>query len=344
MRCNLNVVLVAIVFVVCLPMIAVADPIDGRDTLKFQQVPMINTTIPGPEGPVVYHGHDELSTAWGVPDVTGNFPLNFQGTFMADDFADRFDLPVVHVKWWGSYLKRPTGIPDARVRRFLISFEEDVPAPAAGGFSRPGTPLLNQIVSLDTDGVFDKGEGTFTEKIVGDISVDGPIFEYNAELHLGKSFHQKPNTVYWLKIVALDEIPNANIPLDQRLQWGWHNRDYTVRDPLASTPADGVIPGEHPEGPLPVPGGVIPIWHFQDDAVSGAIGIQIIPTMPTMPMIVQTGFEPQRYRPLDDGPSVIGQFSKDLAFELYTIPEPSTMILGILAMAGVQIVARRRRR
>jgi hypothetical protein len=304
---------------------------------------MINTTIPGPNGPEVFHGHDELSTAWGVTPDTGNFPLNFQGTFMADDFADRLNLPVVHVKWWGSYLNRPISIPDARVRRFLISFEEDVPAPAGGGFSHPGMPLLNQIVSLDSDGVFDKGEGTFTEKRVGDDSVDGPIFEYNAELHLDKQFREKANTVYWLKIVALDTIANPNVPLDQRLQWGWHNRDYTVRDPYASTPADGVFPGEHPQGPLPVPGGVIPVWHFQDDAVTGAIGIQIIPEMPNMPMIVQTGFDPRNYEPPFDGPSPIANFSKDLAFELYTIPEPCALMLGILAMAGVQIVVRRRR-
>ncbi|MEX2092755.1 MAG: hypothetical protein WD971_08770, partial [Pirellulales bacterium] len=131
MRCNLSFVLAAVVVAVCLPFAAVADPIDGRDILKFRQLPMLNTAIADPTNPneiPIYHGHDELSTAWGFPTTAGNEPLVYQGRFKADDFADHFNSPVVHVKWWGSYMNRPTSEPDARVRRFLISFEEDIPA------------------------------------------------------------------------------------------------------------------------------------------------------------------------------------------------------------------------
>ena len=204
MKCILCVALAATLFTFGLATSSIADPIPGRDVLKFQQLPMINTTIPGVDGPQIFHGHDELSTAWGMPTGASNFTSHFDGTFMADDFADHFDTPVVHVKWWGSYLNRPTSLPpdQQQVRRFLISFENDVPETAAGGFSHPGEEKFNQIVSLDTDGVLTKGEGSFTEKEISPISVDGPIYEYNAELFLDKAFLQKAETVYWLKIVA----------------------------------------------------------------------------------------------------------------------------------------------
>ena len=67
------------------------------------------------------------------------------------------------------------------------------------------------------DGVLTPGSGSFTERLYHPVSVDGPIFEYNAELHLGKEFRQEPNQVYWLKIVALvDQNPNLPIDLQTR--------------------------------------------------------------------------------------------------------------------------------
>ena len=75
---------------ICAP--AVGDPLDGQ-ILKFQQKPMVGTVLP--DG-TRYFGHDELSTAYWNPDMNG-----YKGTFMADDFADRFNTPVVHVTWWG---------------------------------------------------------------------------------------------------------------------------------------------------------------------------------------------------------------------------------------------------
>ena len=83
---------------------ATADPLPGRDLLKFQQLPMINTTVIDPNGvPGTYQGHDELSTAYGFPNAANNVIPFYQGRFMADDFADTLSSPVVHVKWWGSY-------------------------------------------------------------------------------------------------------------------------------------------------------------------------------------------------------------------------------------------------
>jgi hypothetical protein len=344
---NVSKQLVAIMFALWFSSLVFADPLDGRDVLKFSQRPMINTLVPdlsAPEGARRFNGHDEVSTAYSVVDTTGNV-IRYDGRFMADDFADRFDSPVVHVRWWGSYLNQPTFPPDNFVRRFLISFEEDVAAPVGGGFSHPGEPLLNQIVTRAA--ALSPGSGTFTEREVWPTSVDGPIFEYNAELHLDKAFAQKPDTVYWLKIVALVDSP-PNLPPDQRLIWGWHNRNYLVRDPLASVPPPplpGVTPGEHPQGFLPTASGAtVPIWHFQDDAVEGLVRVFTPPTDPMsqiMPRIEQTIIGPTHYDPLADGPTIIGQFSKDLAFQLFTVPEPGSLILIVLAITGLAVHRRR---
>ncbi len=211
---------------------ASADPIFGRDRLKFSQQPMIATTVPDDNGTVsTYSGHDELSTAYGFVDAASNTIPRYDGLFMADDFADTLNDPVIHVKWWGSYIRNVSQMP---VDKFLISFESDKPAGPAADFSHPDQPLLNQVV---TRGALTPGSGTFTERLLpGTNSVDGPIYEYNAELHLDKPFPEKADTVYWLKIAAMVDVPvnfgqfdpfnPQSSPIDVT-QWGWHNRDYT---------------------------------------------------------------------------------------------------------------------
>jgi hypothetical protein len=334
---------VVIIAILTLTSQSLADPIVGRDILKFSQVPMDGTTIVNPNGTTQrFWGHDELSTAYSTVGATG--PTPYRGTFMADDFADKFSSPVVHVKWWGSYLNNFAS-PSFPIDKFLISFESDVPAGPNSPFSHPGQPLLNQIVRR---GPISVGSGTFTEK---PISGGGPplgetLYEYNAELHLGKEFFQKPDTVYWLKIVALVDLPPGIIidpsqPPTFVPRWGWHNRDYTITDPFAST-APAVVPGEHIDGFLgPVPGGT-PVWHFQDDAVTGQIVVNhlLTPTGQIMPLVDQAGYQPTHYLALADGPPGIGEFSKDLAFQLYTVPEPCTCGL---VLVGLSLFALRRR-
>jgi hypothetical protein len=332
---------------------AAADPLPGRDLLKFSQLPMDGTTITNPQGvPERYWGHDEWSTAYGFgPGPT--VPQVYQGRFMADDFADKFSSPVVHVKWWGSYLDNLV-TPNTPVDKFLISFERDVPAGPDNPFSRPGEPLLNQIVRRVPVGGLTPGSGTFTEEPVsgGGPPLNERLYEYNAELHLGKEFRQEPDTVYWLKIVALVDSPFPVDPTDPfpdfLPRWGWHNRDYTIKNSLAST-APAVVPGEHIDGfiyPSPIPEIGTEVWHFQDDAVTGRIAVNVAgPMGQVMPVIDQSEHRPTRYLPLADGPQGIGEFSKDLAFELYTIvPEPAACALAVLGLAFVGAACRRRSR
>src|SRR6185295_8814707 len=131
------------------------------------------------------------------------------------------------------------------------SFENDVPVSANNPFSHPGTDRFNQIVIL---GPLAPGSGTFTSKLIPTPVIPGTappteaLYEYNAELNLGKEFREKADNVYWLKIVALVD------PLqDGQLQWGWHNRDWSVPDFLVSSPPL-VSPGEGIVGSVVIPG------------------------------------------------------------------------------------------
>jgi hypothetical protein len=148
----------------------------------------------------------------------------------------------------------------------------------------------------------------------------------------------------------VDVIPGIAFPTNQPptfvTQWGWHNRDYTVKDPLASP---NVAPGETQVGTI---GANVPVYHFQDDAVTGDVRILPDPSMGgfLMPLVFQPpqNMSPTNYLDFADGPAAlipgavgISQFSKDLAFELYTVPEPTTLGLIGLALAGLANRSRR---
>ncbi|HKD38270.1 MAG TPA: PEP-CTERM sorting domain-containing protein, partial [Pirellulales bacterium] len=276
--------------------------------------------------PAPFPGHDEVSTAYA--SATGQNV--FSGQFMADDFSDKFNTPVVHVQWWGSYMNQSLTT-SGPVKQFLVSFESDVPGDPAAP-SHPGTPLVSQIVSA---GPLAPGSGTFTETAVPSApgNPDGNLFQYNAELAL--PFQERANQVFWLKIVALDPAHNASTQ-PGALQWGWHDRDYGFMDNLAAGPPVPA-PGEFNEAPA----GFAPIWHFQDDAVSGSV---IFPVpLPTTGGINESGFTPMNYIPnIDITPNITAPMSKDLAFALYTAtPEPSTFVLFGIGGAALVLVRRR---
>jgi hypothetical protein len=134
-------------------------------------------------------------------------------------------------------------------------------------------------------------------------------------------------------------------------QWGWHNRDYTVNDPLASTGLATPPGGEFADGSI----GSTKIWHFQDDAVTGrvnvgpdAVGSFLQPTINQPPNFMR----PTNYVDNIDGPGPgvfpgdpgIGFHSKDLAFNLYTsVPEPTSCMMFVCGCIGLAMIRRRRR-
>jgi hypothetical protein len=329
-----------------------ADPLPGRDLLKFSQKPMIQNNFLNNNGTVQsYYGHDELSTAYGFVNPQTNSIPQYQGRFRADDFADKLTTPVVHVKWWGSYVQDFINLP---VNQFLISFETDVPAGPAPSFSHPGQPLLNQIV---TRAPLSPGSGTFTEKLIRgpDPILGESLYEYNAELNLAQSFPEIADNIYWIKIAAMIDVPSTLSVFDPYnpqnspfpvTQWGWHNRDYTIQNTLASTGLAIPPGGEFFDGFVGPASAPQPVWHFQDDAVRG--DVRILPGTGgfTQPIVFQPvqNMSPINYIDNIDGPSSsipgatgIGFHSLDLAFELYAVvPEPASSLLlacGLLGLA-----------
>ena len=275
----------------------------AEDVLKFQQLPLNGESLDGADYP--YFGHDQLSTAysWYSGDPASPQYIGYKGCYMADDFADNKDTPVVSLRWWGSYLDNQRFQP---VEKFLIVFESDIPAVGEPGSddyvpSHPGEILYKEIVALNTNGTTPLPAGQYTEALVGD---GGPpcyeqLYEYNAVLK--NPFPQKPDTVYWVKIVALVElnpdysfafenclVDDAGNKIDfcdylnadpfkagncpQVTRWGWHNRDYRIENPEA---ADNVLPGENNQKFLYDPDGFeTDVWHFQDNCVSGHVNIR----------------------------------------------------------------------
>ncbi len=339
--------------------------------LKFQQLPLDGVKLgPDVQNPS-YWGHDEVSTAYMVyDDAVG--PLDFEGCYMADDFADYEDSPVIKLRWWGSYLEEK--IDTEHVQQFLIAFEKDIPAVGQPGGvdyipSHPGDVLYSEIVNLNSAALpLNPGEFTETFFSSGGPPCNEALWEYEALLM--NPFPQDPNTVYWLKIVALydigtdiqellDAIGLAGYDLCEFLhltyseqmgiydflaltRWGWHNRDYTIMDPYASKASDlAVGPGEHVTTfNDPISGSDVDVWHFQDDAVSGDVIINPFlvwnDDYPESPYVFQEDIYPDKWHeeyykyflpycvPATqgvDGPEGIEQFSKDLAFELYTKDE-----------------------
>jgi hypothetical protein len=314
-----------------------ADPLPG-EFAKFAQLPLNGglpvsiTPLPVPVvgTPAPFPGHDELSTAWVNPQVP---TTGYVGQYQADDFADNFNTPVVHVQWWGSYMNQSTA--GGSVPAFDITFETDVAGDAAAP-SHPGSPILNQIV---TKGALAPASGTFTETAlpVAAGNPDGNLFLNNAELKL--PFAETAGTVYWLKIVALDPTHVAADP--GRIQWGWHNRDWGLTDPLASPVP---VPGEHDEAAV-IGDPFGPVWHFQDDAVGGSVSITPAALLPGATAdVLQSGFAPENYVLPYDGPPGGVPLSKDLSFVLYTVPEPASVVLFGLGCVALTLKGWRRSR
>lgn len=295
---------------------ALAQALPG-EILKFQQLPL-GDLVTNPQSQ--FPGHDVLSTA--SPSTAA--PGAYTGTFAADDFSDNVTSPVVDVQWWGSYA--PNGASPAHAQQFLISFETDVPATSSSGFSQPGQSLSSQVVTL---GALTPASGTFTETAQASVpGPEGPIYQYNAEL--ANPFPEQAGTTYWLKIVALDTP--GTVPV----QWGWHNRDYTIPDPYAAPPGDANL-GVNDVGQ--------PVYHYMDDAVTG--NITYLPAVPPPQSLIETNMTPLFYSntPSIDGfgTTGVGAPSEDLAFSLYynnTVPEPVALPL----LAASMFFLRRQRR
>lgn len=234
---------------------------------------------------------------------------------IADDFRDPYSTPVLTVRWWGSYVG-PTfqqvagglapifgpGSEDG----YLISFFSDIPAGTGGvPFSRPGALLGSYALS------FDKVWVEPTSYVGWD---QHPIWEYKANLmdaHLDHptsyadpmGFRQKAGEIYWISIVAevghkLELVTDAA----GNVQWvATPTGKFAEPNPQNQ---EGHYWGWHtsPE-------------HFNDVATMGHLA------MPG------SQWEYIGWQPIQPRHELF-----DMAFELYTIPEPASLALGALVM------------
>lgn len=285
--------------------------------LMFDQRPLNGGLAPS-SGGAPFVGHGESSTA------TLTTPPSYIGTYAADDFALSASTSIVHVEWYGSYaVNQKLG----GASQFLIAFESDAPASIFGP-SHPGAPLLSQIVSL---GALAPGSGTFSETAIASAGLT-QLYHYQAELTL--PFDATADTLYWLKIVALNHQQQDG----GTYLWNWQVRDYQIENTLAPVAPD-VSPGESQ-----LAGSV---WHFQDAAVTGAVEVTPIAGGPTADVEQALAFA-RSYVSIAslDGSAGIQTFKSDLAFGLasVSVPEPLSAVMLGFGIAAIVLIARRRTR
>jgi hypothetical protein len=166
---------------------------------------------------------------------------------VADDFLCTSPLPVVELRWWGSYydpgmlhpydnsdnLPDPTlgsGQTPGILQGFMIEFYTDVPTSVDPSmpWSHPGDLLYQEFIPIAS--VAETLYGTVTH--IG--AVQENVWEYQCQLPI--LFPQDPDrapqdidgdgildgTVYWLAIQAVHE--------DEQIQWGWHEADSLWHD------------------------------------------------------------------------------------------------------------------
>jgi hypothetical protein len=238
---------------------------------------------------------------------------------IADDFRDPFDTPVLTVRWWGSYVGPTFGPgPEGPMPIFgpgsedgyLISFFKDIPADPDGGipFSMPGELLGSYAVS------FDKVWVEPTPYIGWD---QEEIYEYKANLmdaHLDHAsdlagpmgFNQRAGEIYWISIVA---------EVGHKLS-------------LVEDATGNVVWVEEPTGKMAMPNPENEEGHYWGWHTSPIRFNDIA----TMGHLIMPGNEWQyfNWQPIQPKHELL-----DMAFELYTVPEPaSALLIGLVLVAA----------
>ncbi len=182
---------------------------DGHK-MHFPQLPDLDTT-----------GMDVLNNA---PYPGAAVPT---AKILADDWQCSASGPVTDIHIWGSYLEDvlPTRqvdgliIDDPENVAFRLSIHADIPADAAGGYSRPGEKLWERLYSpmhpgwtsrLYESNVLESFYDPNTNEIIG---VDTEVYQYNFFVDPEDAFQQEQGTIYWLEVVAA--------PLDLQAVFGW---------------------------------------------------------------------------------------------------------------------------
>ncbi|MGI9427228.1 MAG: PEP-CTERM sorting domain-containing protein [Bythopirellula sp.] len=250
---------------------------------------------------------------------------------IADDFQDPFDLPVLTVRWWGSYFpdgqvqfRSPTGGPGDPVPvgpgmedGYLISFFDDMagprfdPANPTTDYSRPRDLLGSYVIP------FDKVRVEPTNYVGWD---DHPIWKYEADLWAGHfehphptdiarpdGFFQRPGERYWISIAA--EVGHTIVEVPDPTGGG---------DSIWETVDTGKEALTHFWG-----------WHTSPEARYD------VATMSRLHMPNNQWIYGPEWQPIQPQHGLW-----DMAFELLTIPEPSTLLLGLFGLVSLGSISR----
>ncbi|MCX8052321.1 MAG: PEP-CTERM sorting domain-containing protein [Armatimonadetes bacterium] len=159
-------------------------------------------------------------------EVTGNYAVG-----MADDWVCSDGIPIMGIRWWGSYWLAPApglcapysdglkGASPGMVTHFVIGVFQNLAADAVVPFDRPNflAPLAAWQVPIA------QANETYAFTVQKFISppVTEDVYSYYADLTQAQliygnqgPFSQQAGTKYWLCILAHHQDANR--------QWGWH--------------------------------------------------------------------------------------------------------------------------
>jgi hypothetical protein len=247
-----------------------------------------------------FPGHDQFSTIYPFSGVTSAAVL--------DDFELSTSRRLTSITWWGAPLQPQSA---DHPHAFGVTVYDNVPA-SGNVPSHPGN--IAASAEFAAPGFSNFGTPLYTSTQVSDPgSPEGQLIEYSGSLPSG--FQLQPSTVYWLSIYSFADAT------EQGLSWGWHTRDYTIPNPLSSGDAlVGTVGG-------------LPVNQFGSSALSqGYFG-----NPPSGFPVAQGSPIALSYTAGADGAAGINAFGMDMAFALYTAPEPSTIVLS--AMGGLALLA-----
>ena len=221
-------------------------------------------------GGIAQADHIGLPVKWSqLPDLyygsasraRAEHPQAWGGQIVADDFLCESPLPVVAVRWWGSYLDttlEPTG--GSRYLDFEIVFHTDDPLdltqspPVNSQGYEYSTPL--DVISSSWHYV------EAQEEFYGVVTAPGQpsynLYEYNA--YLPVPFEQVEGTIYWIDI-EYDEQGNHGQAVGDI--WAWNSSTFSWNDKAVYGPTHNgawtVVPCHNMafELMVPVPGAVL---------------------------------------------------------------------------------------
>ena len=233
---------------------------------------------------------------------------------VADDFRSD-GRPILTVRWWGSYF--PTvGSPDVGPgveEGYILSFFSDQPALPVGSFSQPKDLLATYIAPFDAVTVsptplvgWDMHQIFQYEVNLQDTHLEHALPDDNGNILADDiAFNEQAGIIYWLSVTAENghDIVVTTDPVSGEETWTF-------------APNNDPFPDDHFWG-----------WHTSFDEFND------VATMGKLFMTDTNDWAYDNWEPIQPD-----HVANNMAFELLTIPEPSSLLL--LGIGGLMLLRR----